>query len=179
MELAKIFLFFFFLNVSMFVCSAAKYEDSEVGQSTMENENVVNENVVNENAENENVVNENVVNENAENENVVNENAENENVVNEGVMNEGVMNVLKSASLEENTKTEKNILYDLSYYMNFLKIISGINSQQMEYEGIINIDNTKRKEKNIKNVNIIYSSKKKYKNNVDDIKKNMNKFVFS
>ncbi|ETB58374.1 hypothetical protein YYC_03989 [Plasmodium yoelii 17X] len=164
MELAKIFLFFFFLNVSMFVCSAAKYEDSEVGQSTMENENVVNENVVNENAENENVVNKNMVNENAENENVV---------------NEGVMNVLKSASLEENTKTEKNILYDLSYYMNFLKIMSGINSQQMEYEGIINIDNTKRKEKNIKNVNIIYSSRKKYKNNVDDIKKNMNKFVFS
>lgn len=100
-------------------------------------------------------------------------------IKNNNMINKNIMNVLKSVSLEENKKTEKNILYDLSYYMNFLKILSGINSQQMEYEGIINIDNTKRKGKNIKDVNIIYSSRKKYKNNVDDIKKNMNKFVFS
>ncbi|CAD2088020.1 conserved Plasmodium protein, unknown function [Plasmodium vinckei brucechwatti] len=100
-------------------------------------------------------------------------------IKNNNIENKNIMNVLKSISLEENQKTEKNILYDLSYYMNFLKILSGVNSQQMEYQGIINIDNTKTKAKNIKDVNIIYSSRKKYKNNVDDIKKNMNKFVFS
>ncbi|SCN59062.1 conserved Plasmodium protein, unknown function [Plasmodium chabaudi chabaudi] len=104
---------------------------------------------------------------------------ENSTVKNNDITNKNIMNVLKSVSLEENKKTEKNILYDLSYYMNFLKILSGINSQQMEYEGIINIDNTKTKAKNIKDVNIIYSSRKKYKNNIDDVKKNMNTFVFS
>ncbi|KEG01528.1 hypothetical protein YYE_03626 [Plasmodium vinckei vinckei] len=100
-------------------------------------------------------------------------------IKNNNITNKNIMNVLKSVSLEENKKTEQNILYDLSYYMNFLKILSGINTHQMEYQGIINIDNTIKKAKNIKDVNIIYSSRKKYKNNINDVKNNMNKFVFS
>ncbi|SBS80259.1 conserved Plasmodium protein, unknown function [Plasmodium ovale] len=93
-------------------------------------------------------------------------------------IHDNIMNVLNSVSVGQGIKREKNILTDLSNYTQFLKVISSIEPQNMEYEGLFNIDTTKKKGRNRKNFNIIYSSRRNYKSNINDVKKGINRALF-
>ncbi|SBT31195.1 conserved Plasmodium protein, unknown function [Plasmodium ovale wallikeri] len=93
-------------------------------------------------------------------------------------IHDNIMNVLNSVSVGQGIKREKNILTDLSNYTQFLKVLSSIEPQNMEYEGLLNIDTTKKKGRNRKNFNIIYSSRRNYKNNINDVKKGINRALF-
>ncbi|CRG98184.1 conserved Plasmodium protein, unknown function [Plasmodium gallinaceum] len=92
-------------------------------------------------------------------------------------IDENIMNVLDSVSVSHSIKTEKNILNDLSNYMQFLKELSLLDIEDMEYEGFLNIDKTDKKRYN-KNITLKYSSRNGYKNNINDVKKEVNKSLF-
>ncbi|KYO02822.1 hypothetical protein PGSY75_0411700 [Plasmodium gaboni] len=94
---------------------------------------------------------------------------------------ENIMEILHSSVLNNNMKKEKekNILYDLSYYIEYLKIINSLDNKYNDKfdKAILNIDTTKKK-KERKNIDLIYYSGKKYNNNIKDIKKQLHKSFY-
>ncbi|SOV21095.1 conserved Plasmodium protein, unknown function [Plasmodium sp. DRC-Itaito] len=94
---------------------------------------------------------------------------------------ENIMEILNSSVLNNNMKKEKekNILYDLSYYIEYLKIINSLDNKYNDKfdKAILNIDTTKKK-KERKNIDLIYYSGKKYNNNIKDIKKQLHKSFY-
>ncbi|CRG98600.1 conserved Plasmodium protein, unknown function [Plasmodium relictum] len=92
-------------------------------------------------------------------------------------IDDNIMNVLNSVSLSHTIKREKNILNDLSNYMQFLKELSSLDIEGMENEGLLIIDKKKKKGNN-KNFKIKYSSKRNYKNNIKDIKEEISKNIY-
>ncbi|SBT86261.1 conserved Plasmodium protein, unknown function [Plasmodium malariae] len=91
--------------------------------------------------------------------------------------NENIMNILSSVTLGQSVKREKNVLSNLASYTQLLKLVSSLDSQDEEYEGLFHINTTKKRSNN-KQFEIIYSPKKTYKNNVNDVKKEINKTLF-
>ncbi|SOV74128.1 conserved Plasmodium protein, unknown function [Plasmodium sp. gorilla clade G3] len=94
---------------------------------------------------------------------------------------ENIMEILNSSALNNNMKKEKekNILYDISYYIEYLKIINSLDNKYNDkfHKAILNIDTTKKK-KEKKNIDLIYYSGKKYNNNIKDIKKQLHKSFY-
>ncbi|KYO02096.1 conserved Plasmodium protein, unknown function [Plasmodium reichenowi] len=97
------------------------------------------------------------------------------------INDQNIMEILNSSVLNNNMKKEKekNILYDISYYIEYLKIINSLDNKYNDkfHKAILNIDTTKKK-KEKKNIDLIYYSGKKYNNNIKDIKKQLHKSFY-
>ncbi|GAW79292.1 hypothetical protein PGO_030960 [Plasmodium gonderi] len=92
-----------------------------------------------------------------------------------------IMDLLNSVSVGRSVVRKKNILNDMSNYIQFLKVLSTINPyEHMEEDGFVTIDTTGKKIKEKKNIQIVYSSRKNYyKNNMNDVKSEVNSVLYS
>lgn len=92
-----------------------------------------------------------------------------------------IMDILNSVSVSHSIKRERNLLDGVINYIHYLKVLSLVAPREnVEAQGFINVDTSGKGAKGKGRLHIVYSPQaNNYKNNFNDVRKEINKVLFT